>query len=719
MIRFIDKEVTCIGLEKYKRDWLFRYFLDGNKTDIVLIYNGSEYYGMTTYKSVLARTGEDGIIREKYIVREGTGLFADLREMFSRIPEENAYIPVFNSDMQLLYFAFEENTKIMTAIEETAFPFLEQEEKGLLIEQLYPQIKKVCIYDFNEFAFRFYRILKQRNFPVQVFGEKWSVFFPELYEREQIRFGDAVSEGIMNVYAEGTGNGTEDGAEKVIHATDGAWKFLLDIMTANVLCKLTELRDELCQKGIAAFTMIFPDFTELREYSLDEFYRHERLIVITGTLNITNECMKEQVRKCWCKEAVSGDRYEDAIGLLERKRILAAQKGSGDIRIGQKQFVDGMRTVYLIGPCIVGGICVDAEDSFRTYVSKEIQNYAGNYQVECIGINARDVISFENAVKALTLYEGDIVILIGYNEILTCNMKAKLRDMSSAAGIKIEDENDIDVTDILKRRTDDWFWDCPIHTNQRGNAEIAKAVVEEYLAWHFGKQTISDKAPRILQAGKCNLPETGEREILQYIESVKAEQADLNRRTGAIVMNCNPMTNGHRYLIEEALRQVDFLYLFLVEEDKSEFSFAERLRMVQAVTKTYKNMKVIPSGRFVLSWETMPLYFEKAKKQEETLDASWDLKLFGDKIAPGLGINVRFAGEEPKDHITRQYNETMKKLLPLYGVQFVEIPRLEAGREVISASAVRRYLQEGKMDMVRQLVPKEVYGILAERRNSI
>ena len=76
---------------------------------------------------------------------------------------------------------------------------------------------------------------------------------------------------------------------------------------------------------------------------------------------------------------------------------------------------------------------------------------------------------------------------------------------------------------------------------------------------------------------------------------------------------------------------------------------------------------------------TMPLYFQKQKKKQAVLDASNDLRLFGNYIAPGLGITIRFVGEEPIDLVTKQYNETMKNMLPMYGISVTEIPRLQRG----------------------------------------
>lgn len=45
-------------------------------------------------------------------------------------------------------------------------------------------------------------------------------------------------------------------------------------------------------------------------------------------------------------------------------------------------------------------------------------------------------------------------------------------------------------------------------------------------------------------------------------------------------MNANPFTNGHRYLIQQAAAQCDWLHLFLVKEDSSRFPYEDRLDLV-------------------------------------------------------------------------------------------------------------------------------------------
>ena len=184
-------------------------------------------------------------------------------------------------------------------------------------------------------------------------------------------------------------------------------------------------------------------------------------------------------------------------------------------------------------------------------------------------------------------------------------------------------------------------------------------------------------------------------------------------------MNCNPFTLGHRYLVEYAAAQVVKLYVFVVEEDKSEFPFADRIELVKLGVKDLPNVEVLPSGKFIISQQTFSGYFNKAELQDAVVDSSEDVEIFGREIAPTLGITIRFAGEEPKDNVTRQYNETMREILPRYGVEFHEIPRKTFGDEVISASVVRDALKRDDFDKIKNLVPETTLLYLLGRRSAL
>ncbi|MDR2649967.1 MAG: hypothetical protein LBB94_09685 [Clostridiales bacterium] len=184
---------------------------------------------------------------------------------------------------------------------------------------------------------------------------------------------------------------------------------------------------------------------------------------------------------------------------------------------------------------------------------------------------------------------------------------------------------------------------------------------------------------------------------------------------GSIVMNCNPFTLGHRYLAEYAVSKVKHLFIFVVEEDKSVFPFADRIELVKQGTSDLENVTVLPSGKFIISSLTFSDYFNKSELQDRTIDPSQDVELFAKEIAPALGITVRFAGEEPLDNVTRQYNDAMRKILPQYGVKFEVIPRKESGGEVISASKVRKLLETKDFDEIAKIVTETTFAYLKEK----
>ena len=171
--------------------------------------------------------------------------------------------------------------------------------------------------------------------------------------------------------------------------------------------------------------------------------------------------------------------------------------------------------------------------------------------------------------------------------------------------------------------------------------------------------------------------------------------------TGCIVMNCNPFTLGHRYLIEQAAKQVERLYVMVVREDCSLFAYTERKAMVEQGVADIENVSVIDGSDYAISRATFPTYFLKRLDDAADTQMLLDLDLFRRHIAPALGATVRFVGTEPTDQLTRRYNQLMHEALK----DVREINRLEKDGNAVSASRVRRAMEEGDMNTIRQLVP--------------
>ena len=352
-------------------------------------------------------------------------------------------------------------------------------------------------------------------------------------------------------------------------------------------------------------------------------------------------------------------------------------------------------TVYLVGTCIVGSLyCID-EESLGYYLQENINACGLEYRV----VPIMEMLEFDryyhiNILEEFDIREGDKIFLLDPKIMQT--------------------EWDLDLTPVYKelyeQYGEDVFMDLPIHCGKEG----AKAIAD-FLNKHINDPIASDTHTRTHSVNSTAF--SGNPQLKEYQEFIQNNAIHKMPKIGSIVMNCNPFTLGHQYLIEYAAKQVDHLYIFVVEEDRSLFKFEERIELVKAGTSHLENVKVLPSGQFIISTLTFSEYFDKPNLEGTKIDTSLDVETFGSQIAPFLNITVRFVGEEPIDPVTAQYNQSMKEILPKYGVELCEIPRKETDGEPISASRVRKCLEEKNWEEIRKLVPETTYSFLETNYN--
>mgnify|MGYP004610469547 CR=1 FL=1 len=216
----------------------------------------------------------------------------------------------------------------------------------------------------------------------------------------------------------------------------------------------------------------------------------------------------------------------------------------------------------------------------------------------------------------------------------------------------------------------------------------------------------------LMENGSGGLPE-----YRKYLESLARPG-----RNGAIVMNANPFTKGHRYLVEQAASLVDNLYVIVVKEDRSRFPYVERKAMIEAGCAGLDNVVVCEGSDYAISAATFPTYFLKKLDDATDTQIALDLDLFVNHIAKPLGVTVRFAGSEPEDALTRRYNELMAEILPGTSVavvrqarrpiDFVEIPRLEQKGKPLSATALRLALDKGGFKEAMEYIPESTIPYL-------
>ena len=204
--------------------------------------------------------------------------------------------------------------------------------------------------------------------------------------------------------------------------------------------------------------------------------------------------------------------------------------------------------------------------------------------------------------------------------------------------------------------------------------------------------------------------ENAVRGLPHYLQALRGQYV-AGSHIAAIVMNANPFTNGHRYLVEKAARENDVVHLFVLSEDLSHYPGSVRLALVQAGIAPLKNVYVHPTGDYIISAATFPSYFLREDDDVTTIQARLDARIFKEHIAPALGITKRYVGHEPYSAATAIYNNALQQ--EFAGTPQLEIvERLRADGEYISASRVRELIANGNLEAVRPLVPPTTFAYL-------
>ncbi|MDY5476001.1 MAG: [citrate (pro-3S)-lyase] ligase [Enterocloster clostridioformis] len=198
---------------------------------------------------------------------------------------------------------------------------------------------------------------------------------------------------------------------------------------------------------------------------------------------------------------------------------------------------------------------------------------------------------------------------------------------------------------------------------------------------------------------------TGFRDYLKKLEKPVFE----SKKAAAIVMNANPFTLGHQYLVEKAAEENDIVHLFVVSEDASLVPFAVRKKLVQEGVAHLPNVVVHESGPYIISNATFPSYFLKDEETVMEGHARLDLAVFF-QIARELQICRRYVGEEPFSQVTGIYNRIMMEELKKKDIDCIVVPRKEKEGTIISASTVRQYIKNMQWEDLKKIVPDTTWN---------
>lgn len=263
---------------------------------------------------------------------------------------------------------------------------------------------------------------------------------------------------------------------------------------------------------------------------------------------------------------------------------------------------------------------------------------------------------------------------------------------------------------------------APDYRNGGISAELVKIVIDRLFEegrYHYfvvtkpGNTALFESLnfTEIYKGKHSVLMEGGIYSIGEQLEKLRSSAGiETSKSRACLVMNCNPFTLGHLHLIQYAAARETEVIVFVVEEDLSVFTFKDRIEMVRRGTSHLSNVKILPGTEYIISAATFPSYFLRENDEKAVAFMEQDAGVFCRWFAPCFGIDARYVGEEPYCEMTLSYNETLKRLLPQYGLTLHEIPRLAINGKAVSASHFRKAIRDGNEALAKTLVPESTWA---------
>lgn len=205
--------------------------------------------------------------------------------------------------------------------------------------------------------------------------------------------------------------------------------------------------------------------------------------------------------------------------------------------------------------------------------------------------------------------------------------------------------------------------------------------------------------------------ENGMPDVDDFVNNLPQIPDQKNQKVAAIVMNANPFTLGHQHLVQMASEENDLVYVFVVANDASLFTFDERMKLVQEGVKDLGNVKVVSGGDYLVSAATFPAYFLKSPDDLIDVQTAIDAQVFKTQIAPKLNITRRYIGKEPISRTTHFYNVSLAHELGP-DIEVIVVNRLTEDGEIVSATQVRQWIKSGDLDKINKFVPKTTYDFI-------
>lgn len=355
-------------------------------------------------------------------------------------------------------------------------------------------------------------------------------------------------------------------------------------------------------------------------------------------------------------------------------------KNGERLTIDQPETAD--RTIWFFGPCFLIGGYVEDKYTIESLLQQRLNKEGYSCRVVNCGCYETP---YQRMVHMSTtpMKPGDIIVMHMANRTFEHTEPIEL--------MEILDRNDVPA---------EWLLDLPVHCNHKVNMLYADELYERMtkdgvLTSKVTPETQGTMVSRELAVNSLFLD--------LHFDDFHPQKGQI---VGTVGMHGNPFTLGHRYLIETASKQVDQLFVLIIEDDLGMFSFAERYAMTVEGTKDLPNVRVVPAGPFQATRNVFQAYFVRINPADMRETAEVDTLIYTEIIAPRLGVTKRFLGDERHNPKMQFFNEYMKETLPKYGIEVVELKRASVDGHSISASVARDAAVKGDRATLLQNVPE-------------
>lgn len=468
--------------------------------------------------------------------------------------------------------------------------------------------------------------------------------------------------------------------------------------------KATVLLSDLNKKGVKCFELYAFDADDLSDYCKN-FKAEVAARLQKYPLSLKEPWPRENDNRNFYDDLYKNEDYVKEIAQREMDQIPALNyknnvtgkycKARDGRRITCFQPEKFIGTIYLCGQCAVLGRFVEDQYTIASILQKKLLESGYAYRVENYGDMMRVPYPIDEKLEEMgQLFTNDIIIYMATAD-------KRIVDIQGGKSVeKIYEEHHTPSTWVT-----DSYWHCNHKVTQVFADDIFK-MIEPCLA---KEKSVNERISLIIRE-----------KMTEYIQNKYLKQtfidfdAEKYRTIGAIIMEYDPFDNRHRYMIEQAKQKVEFLILFVMEEDKGIghsclFSFEERFKSVSEGVKDLENIMVVSGGSFVCSGIAFPCYLVRTRKNV-AIYSKYDIDVFVNHIARPLHITHCFIEKEPDSENVKIHNAVMKDILSQSGISCVEIPEPDGVK--VSTSVIQKYLRNEEYDKAFEMLPESTRRIL-------